>query len=107
MSQSNNRKTENTGTFSKAKKRKIGEENHRSQNTWKLLYFVTQVEANVQCLKCLHTVAVVKDYNIKRHYETTHMEYTVYTGKLSEDKLRRLESAVSKQKSYFTKIKTK
>ena len=47
MSQSNKKKAENTGSFSKAKKRKTEEENQRFQDKLKLLYVVTPVKENV------------------------------------------------------------
>jgi hypothetical protein len=90
----------------KTKKRKIEDENRNFQEKWRNLYFVTQAKDKVQCLICLHTISAMKEYNIKRHYETTHKDYEVYTGKLREDKLSQLDRSLCKQKSLFTnKIK--
>ena len=51
------------------------------------------VKEKVQCLICLHIVAVIKEYNMKRHYE-----YAVYTGKLRKNKVCQLDSVVLIQK---------
>ena len=67
------------------------------KDTWKLLYLVTQVKDKLQCLNFLHIISNLKEHNIKRHYEKTHNEYAVFTGKLREDKFSQLDRQGSKQ----------
>ena len=75
-------------SLSKPKKRKVEKENRNFQEKWQNKYFVTEARDKVQCLICLETVAVRKEYNIKRHYETKHKkQYNVLVGKCERKKL--------------------
>lgn len=56
------------------KKRKIADEKRVFQEKWEDLYFVTEVHDTILCLICQQTIAVVKEYNIRRHYETMHKD---------------------------------
>ena len=67
-------------SLSKPKKRKLEEENRIFQDRWRILYFVSPLKEKAQCLICLQCISVLKEYNIKRHYETSHKDYAVYTG---------------------------
>ena len=90
---------------SASKKRKIVDERRVFQERWENLYFVTEVSDKIVCLICQQTIAVTKEYNIRRHYETMHKEkYSAYVGKLREDKVMQLKSAFSKQRSFFSNI---
>ncbi|XP_042228654.1 general transcription factor II-I repeat domain-containing protein 2-like [Homarus americanus] len=54
------------------------------------------------CLICNQQVAVAKEYNVQRPYETNHaMKYNKYSGKLREDKVKELEQSLKKQRSIF------
>ena len=53
------------------------------------------------CLVCDVYVAVNKDFNIKRHYDTKH------TGQARKDKLSRLENTLKQQSSEFQRQTTK
>ena len=89
-------------SLSKPKKRKVEEENRNFQEKWQNKYFVTEARDKVQYLICLETVAVRKEYNIKRHYETKHKEqYDVFSGKMRKEKITQLKSALSKQQIFF------
>ena len=75
------------------------------QVKWESLYFVTEVSDKIQCLVCQQTIAVPKEYNVRRHYETMHhAKYDVYEGKCREDKVLQLKSSLCKQRSLFTNI---
>lgn len=44
------------------------------------------------CLICIETVAVIKDYNLKRHYDTKHAtKYNDSEGHFRLDKLQQLK----------------
>ena len=65
---------------------------------------MTQVKDKVQCLICLHYVALLEKYNIKRHYKPRLKEFAVDIGKLRLDELCQLEFILSKQKVLFTNM---
>lgn len=88
-----------------SKKRKIANENRIFQEKWEELYFFTEINHTIQCLICQQTLAVPKEYNVRRHYETKHHEkYDAYVGKVREDKVTKLKSALWKQRRLFTTI---
>ena len=79
-------------SFNTNKKRKIEDERRSFQEKWGIQYFFIQSKNQVLCLICRNSLAVCKEYNIKRHYDTNHKEnYDKYTGKLREDKFSELK----------------
>ena len=54
------------------KKRKVKDENRYFNEKWKFDYFYTLIKGKAFCLLCLDSVSILKEYNIKRHYETKH-----------------------------------
>ncbi|XP_075197600.1 general transcription factor II-I repeat domain-containing protein 2-like [Anomaloglossus baeobatrachus] len=88
-----------------SKKRKIAEEKRIFQDKWEQLYFVTEVGAKVQCLICFQFIAVLKDYNVRRHYMTHHGEqYEALSGKLRDEKVQQLKASLKKQRNLFSSI---
>ena len=88
-----------------SKKRKCSEEHRKFQEKWEELYFVCNSNEKVQCLICCAIIAVHKEYNIRRHYESLHKKkYHVYKGKMRQEKVSELKSSLVKQKNYFTDI---
>uniref|UniRef100_A0A3P9MHA2 SPIN-DOC-like zinc-finger domain-containing protein n=1 Tax=Oryzias latipes TaxID=8090 RepID=A0A3P9MHA2_ORYLA len=81
------------------KKRKVDYEGRRFQDRWKLAYFFTDIQNNCVCLICQDTVAVFKEFNIRRHYQTKHASYDNLTGVQRREKLEQLESALTAQQS--------
>uniref|UniRef100_A0A3B3TV26 SPIN-DOC-like zinc-finger domain-containing protein n=1 Tax=Poecilia latipinna TaxID=48699 RepID=A0A3B3TV26_9TELE len=61
-------------------KRKIASECRRFQTRWENEYFFKEINGKCVCLICNEDVAVMKEYNVRRHYETKHQSYTSYTG---------------------------
>ena len=57
------------------KKRKVDRECRAFNKNWMPKYFFTQVGKNAVCLLCGQSVAVLKEYNISRHYATKHGNY--------------------------------
>ena len=43
---------------------------------WEQQYFFTEIDSTAVCLICSQRVAVVKEYNLRRHYETRHSHHT-------------------------------
>ena len=86
-----------------AKKSKVDSEGHRFQ--WKLEYFFTEIRNNCVCLICQETVAVFKEFNIKRHYQTKHGNYGNLTGKERSEKWKQLEAVLTTQQGFFTRAR--
>ena len=71
------------------KKRKIEEEHRGFKDRWTETYFCIQNGDKVSCLICNETIAVLKECNIRRHYDTKHkVDYEQFTGKLRTGNIR-------------------
>ena len=55
-----------------AKKRKVDSERIVFKKEWTTKYFFTKVGSTAVCLICQKNVAVVKEYNIRRHFDTNY-----------------------------------
>ncbi|XP_060929426.1 general transcription factor II-I repeat domain-containing protein 2-like [Limanda limanda] len=89
------------------KKRKIDAECRVFNETWTAKYLFTEVKGKAVCLVCGEQIAVFKDYNLNRHYETKHGEN--YRKLTDEERARTSEvllSKLQKQQSLFTKLPT-
>ncbi|CAH2326306.1 general transcription factor II-I repeat domain-containing 2-like [Pelobates cultripes] len=65
------------------KQRKVDSENRSFKERWELDYFFIRNRDKPQCLICSQTLAVCKEYNVKRHYYSQHEKvYGQYTGEL-------------------------
>lgn len=63
------------------KRRKVDNECRLFNQEWGVTYFFVQSGDKALCLICNETVAVLKEYNIRRHYETKHKStYSQFTG---------------------------
>lgn len=87
------------------KKRKVDAECRAFNKTWTARYLFTEVRGKAVCLVCGDQIAVFKDYNLSRHYETKHAEnYKNLTdaemARISEDLVAKLQ----KQQGFFTKL---
>lgn len=87
----------------RSKKRKVDSEGRRFQDQWKSEYFFTELRNNCVCLICQETVAVFKEFNIKRHYQTKHANYDKLTGNERREKLKQLEAGLTAQQRFFTR----
>ena len=54
------------------KKIKICDQHRFFNNSWVDLYFFVEHKGKPLCLICQKTVAVMKEYNIKWHYDSEH-----------------------------------
>lgn len=87
------------------KKRKVDSECRIFNGQWNLKYFFIEKDRNAQCVICNELVAVLKEYNISRHYETKHAEkFDGLTGKVREDKFNKLNLSLYKQQSIFKNV---
>ena len=58
--------------MSAAKKQKIDVEVRVFNSEWCSKYLVVQHNQGVVCLVCQNTIALMKEYSVKRHYTTKH-----------------------------------
>ena len=89
--------------MSATKKRKIDDERRIFNKDWSSKYFVIQHNQGTVCVICQTTIAVMKEYNIKRHYTTKHS--TIYDAVEGQDRMNKLEEmikALKKQQGILT-----
>uniref|UniRef100_UPI0037E99D8B general transcription factor II-I repeat domain-containing protein 2-like n=1 Tax=Semicossyphus pulcher TaxID=241346 RepID=UPI0037E99D8B len=87
------------------KKRCFGEEKRRFEDKWTKAYFVVPHGSDkVMCLICKQVNAMLKDFNIKRHYNTNHKTYDKLTGEERTSKLEQLKRGYTAQQSVFTNL---
>ena len=58
-----------------SKKRKIEDASRVFNKEWNERYFFTDVGVTAVCLICHETVSVFKEYNLKRHFQTKHVNF--------------------------------
>ncbi|XP_066945200.1 general transcription factor II-I repeat domain-containing protein 2-like [Macrobrachium rosenbergii] len=86
------------------KRRKVDTECRVFQEKWTQYYLFTEVNTKPVCLVCNQQVSVLKEYNIRRHYETHHEEkYHHLQGQLRKEKINELLTGLKKQQSAFTR----
>jgi hypothetical protein len=88
--------------ISDAKKRKIVDENRKYSEEWKEKYFFIIQNTKLMCLICRKTVAVFKEYNVNRHYETKHNDYLKLSSEVKQSKLREFMSQLKSQQKMFS-----
>ena len=63
-------------SLSKLKKRKVDTENRQFNNEWTEKYaYIETPEGKPMCLLCNQINAVAKEYNLRRHFNTTHDKF--------------------------------
>ncbi|CAK1596193.1 unnamed protein product [Parnassius mnemosyne] len=85
------------------KKRKVKDENLQFQEIWTAKYFFVWSHNKVVCLICKNSVAIAKEYNVKKHYEMQHPTFTKFTGELRKQKMLSLKRELIGQQAMFTK----
>ena len=69
-------------------------------------YFITKVGNKAVCLLCGQSVAVLKEYNISRHYATKHGSYGNNLSAVErQTRATELERKVARQQNVFVKGK--
>lgn len=87
-----------------SKRRKVDKEQRVFNDEWRVKYFFTEINNVPHCLICYESVAVCKEYNIKRHYQTKHFSaYDKLVGQQREDKVSLLKSNLANQQSRMSK----
>jgi hypothetical protein len=86
------------------KKRRVTEELRSFQDRWTINYFFVEFKTKPICLICNNSVSVLKEYNIKRHYEAKHAnEFDKYKGQFRQDQVNDLKRILSAQRQIFTR----
>ncbi|XP_077093645.1 general transcription factor II-I repeat domain-containing protein 2B-like [Siphateles boraxobius] len=87
------------------KKRHVSKKKRQFQDKWTNDYFVEPHGSDkVVCLICKKVIAMRKDFNIKRHYDTKHKNYDKFSGKERTSKLEQLKRGYTAQQSLFTNL---
>ena len=86
---------------SSLKKRKIDSECRKFQKRWENEHFFIEYQGQCVCLICQETVAVKKEYNLRRHYQAKHLAYESYTGAEREQRVKLLASNLEAQHNFF------
>ena len=89
-----------------SKRRKVGVECRVFNEEWENKYFFMNHFGKPTCLICNVFVAVNKEFNIKRHYDTKHSNFSKFVGQARKNKLARLKDSLKQQSSVFQKQKT-
>ncbi|XP_045538423.1 general transcription factor II-I repeat domain-containing protein 2A-like [Papilio machaon] len=85
-----------------SKKRRLFEENRVFNDAWTDLYFFINYNEKPLCLICQKTLAVSKDFNLKRHYDTEHKaKFACLVGDVRKQKINALKLSVKNQQNVF------
>uniref|UniRef100_A0A3Q3FDJ6 SPIN-DOC-like zinc-finger domain-containing protein n=1 Tax=Labrus bergylta TaxID=56723 RepID=A0A3Q3FDJ6_9LABR len=77
------------------------------QPRWETDYLFTEFKGKPLCLVCLETKSAMKDFNLSRHYNTTHKDkYDKYNGAARVAIVADLRGKIHHQQSFFTKATT-
>ena len=82
------------------RKRKIVDERRVFNKEWTGKYFFTDTENKAVCLLCQETIAVLKEFNLKRHHETKHKNFGCNLSE--EERKLKAEKCVEKLKKQQT-----
>lgn len=89
-----------------SRKRKIDSECRIFKEQWTYDYFFTRYKEKAVCLICQNIVAVFKEYNLRRHYQTQHKDkYDCLVGEVRKDKILKLKHTLTTQQNTFVKQK--
>ena len=87
--------------MSEQKRRKIASECRNFQTRWTNEYFFIENKGKCVCLICNESVAVIKEYNVRRHHETKHQTFTSYTGTERKEKVKQMTASLITQQHFF------
>ncbi|XP_066471476.1 EPM2A-interacting protein 1-like isoform X1 [Tiliqua scincoides] len=89
------------------KRRKVDLECRIFNPEWGVKYFFVHSGDKALCLVCNETVAVLKEYNLRRHYETRHkITYADFTGQQRLEAFEIMQRNLLSQQAAFTQRKT-
>ena len=84
---------------------KIKAENRSFLDRWEAEYLFTYVKDRTICLVCGANVAITKEYNIRRHYETKHHDkYKAMDLTQRRQKVEEMKISLVSQQTMFKKV---
>lgn len=87
-----------------AARRKVDKEGRVFNNDWKYKYFVKlHSENQAICVICNTVLAVLKEYNLRRHYNSCHANYDQHTGRERQEKYASLAQNLAAQQQHFNR----
>ncbi|KAL3864044.1 hypothetical protein ACJMK2_005756 [Sinanodonta woodiana] len=87
------------------RKRKIDDECRQFQEEWSLKYFFIKSCEKALSAICNETVAVMKEYNLRRHHQRKHQEkYVQLEGKVRSENFSKLQNQLISQRTLFSKF---
>ena len=75
--------------MSAAKKRRIENEGRTFQKQWTDKYFFIAHAEKVSCLICKKSIPVMKDCNLKRHFEKNHEAFKLFVAEKRTEKIKK------------------
>ena len=85
-----------------SKKRKISCENRSFNPDWQVNYFIER-GGRPQCVICMETVSVMKEHNVKRHFETRHKDKSAMDKEERKEDCKHHAADIQRQASLFKK----
>ena len=85
------------------KRRKVYDEGRTFKSAWMEKYFFIEHYSKPVCLIYQTSIAVMKEFNVKRHYDTCHSKYKEYVGENRKLKIKNLISGFEQQTKFFKK----
>ena len=89
------------------KRRKVYDEGQTFKSAWTEKYFFVEHYSKPVCLICQTSIAVMKKFIVKCHYETCHSKYKEYVRENRKLKIKNLKSGFEQQTNLFKKYKKK
>ena len=86
------------------KKRRIKDKRRQFKESSTNDYFAIENTEKIVCLICQQVISVMKEYNVKRHYEASHEDYVAYVGEQRKEKVVKLKNALSAKQTIFKKV---
>ena len=85
------------------KKRQVDAECRVFNEEWGVKYFFVETkDQKASCIICSVSVAVLKEYNLRRPYETKHLStYSKFSGKLRSEKYESIKHGLETQRNLF------
>jgi hypothetical protein len=93
------------GTMSGVKK-KVDAENRPFQHNWTEDYYFILNKGLPVCLLCNESISVNKEYNLKRHFTSRHVDHQKIDGQLRKDEIQKLKKNLDTQQQMFNKQRT-
>jgi hypothetical protein len=98
--------TVTTAAITDNKKRKLESENSSFNAVWTNKYLFTVFRDKILCLVCRETVAVPKEYNVRRHFETKHPQVAKFDAHEKKIKAANFVKRLSTEQQIFKKVNT-